>query len=167
MTTRAVGLPGPATRGIRVDRRAGSVDVLENALSFGRLAAILQATLDAAALHRRERLLDLGCGTGRLAVAATRLFAPAQALETLGIDATPAMVERARARAAREGCPARFEVGVAEALPAADASIGAVTSSYFFHHLPPDVKRQALREMWRVLAPGGRLVITITAARAA
>src|SRR5262249_38942620 len=34
-----------------------------------------------------------------------------------------------------------------------------VTSSYFFHHLPSDVKPQALREMWRVLAPGGRLVI--------
>jgi ubiquinone/menaquinone biosynthesis C-methylase UbiE len=77
-----------------------------------------------------------------------------------GIDATPGMIELARENARKANSPARFQIGVGESLPFADHSMDAVTSSYFFHHLPSDVKRQALREMWRVLAPGGRLVIT-------
>lgn len=145
----------PATRGLLVEGRCATVDPLENILSFGRQEAILQATLEAAELRDGESLVDVGCGTGKLAVAATRVTA-----DVLGIDATPGMIDLARERAAAAGSPARFEVGVGEALPLADGSVDAVTSSYFFHHLPPDVKRQALAEMWRVLAPGGRLVIT-------
>jgi ubiquinone/menaquinone biosynthesis C-methylase UbiE len=63
-------------------------------------------------------------------------------------------------RARGAGVAAEFQVGVAEALPLDDGAADAVTSSYFFHHLPPDVKPEALREMWRILKPGGRLVIT-------
>ena len=78
----------------------------------------------------------------------------------LGIDATPGIIDLAIERAHDAGVAAEFQVGIAEALPLADGAANAVTSSYFFHHLPSDVKPQALREMWRVLAPGGRLVIT-------
>lgn len=152
---------GPATRGIRVDGRVGSVDVLENWLSFGSLESILQATLAAAALRPGDRLVDVGCGTGKLAiVAAAYLQRAGGGGDALGVDATPGMIDLARQRAFRDGSAARFEVGVGEKLPVADASADAVTSSYFFHHLPADVKRQALREMWRALVPGGRLVVT-------
>jgi ubiquinone/menaquinone biosynthesis C-methylase UbiE len=154
LSDQATVLP-PATRGLLVEGRCATVDPLENLLSFGRQETILQATLDAAQLRAGQSLVDVGCGTGKLAVAATRTTS-----DVLGIDATPGMVELARDRATAAGSPARFEVGVGEALPLADGSVDAVTSSYFFHHLPPDVKRQALAEMWRVLAPGGRLVIT-------
>jgi ubiquinone/menaquinone biosynthesis C-methylase UbiE len=69
------------------------------------------------------------------------------------------MIDMARERGRALGSPARFRVGVAESLFFADGSFDAVTSSYFFHHLPSDVKRTALHEMWRVLKPDGRLVI--------
>lgn len=157
------GLPVPDTRGIRVDGRVRSVDILENLLSLGQQEAILQATLDAAALAPGDHLIDIGCGSGKLAVAAARAMAhqhSGASGSVLGIDATPGMVELARQSAAAVRCAARFQVGVAEALPLADGGANAVTSSYFFHHLPSDVKQTALREMWRVLAPGGRLVIT-------
>jgi ubiquinone/menaquinone biosynthesis C-methylase UbiE len=147
---------GPQTRGLRVDGRAGLVDTLENMISAGQQEDILRSTLDAAELRHGDVLVDIGCGSGKLVVAAARTHSgPA-----IGVDATPGMIVRARRRARREGVKADFREGVAEHLPFADGSVHAVTSSYFFHHLPSDLKVKALREMWRVLAPGGRLVIT-------
>ena len=158
---RRAATTGPRTRGVRVDGRANLVDALENMLSLGRRRAILAATLSAAELHPGDRLVDVGCGTGELVLRAALLGAGrSRAVDAIGIDATPGMIEIARRRARELHAAARFELAVAEALPLAEGSAQAVTSSFFFHHLPSDVKREALREMWRVLAPGGRLVIT-------
>ena len=153
---------GPRTRGIRVDGRVRQVDRLENMLSLGQQEAILEATLEAAELKPGESLVDIGCGTGKLAVAAAAMLGDKHGgtSHVLGIDATPGMIDLAIERAHDAGVAADFQVGIAEALPLADEATDAVTSSYFFHHLPSEVKPEALREMWRVLAPGGRLVIT-------
>jgi ubiquinone/menaquinone biosynthesis C-methylase UbiE len=145
---------GPITRGLRVDGRAEWVDLLESLLSFGRRRSILKATLDAGNLRAGDHLIDVGCGTGELA-----MLAACSHICVTGIDATPDMIEIARRNARALGSRAQFEVGVAEALPISDSAVDAVVSSFFFHHLPSEVKREALREMWRVLAPGGRLVI--------
>ena len=156
-----VGFQGPypaATSGILVERRARFVDLLENLLSAGQQEAILAATLDAASLGPGDHALDVGCGSGKLVVAAARTVGPSGI--AIGIDATPAMIDLATERARHTGVPARFEIGIAERLPFPNGSFQAVTSSYFFHHLPGEIKMEALREMWRVLAPGGRLVIT-------
>ena len=150
--------PDAATRGLLVEGRASIVDTLENLISAGRQEAILKATVDAAAIVLGDRLLDVGCGTGKLAIAAARRTGPQGFV--VGIDATPAMIDLAHERARRENSVAEFRVGVAERLPFADEEFQAVTSSYFFHHLPSDVKAEALAEMWRVLAPGGRLIVT-------
>lgn len=146
------------TRGLLVTGRAGIVDTLENLISGGQQDDILAATLSAALVGQGDHLVDVGCGTGKLAVAASRLVGAGGSV--VGIDATPEMIDLANSRAAHETSGARFRVGVAEHLPFADGSQDAVTSSYFFHHLPSDVKPLAMREMWRVLKPGGRLIIT-------
>lgn len=147
---------GPHTRGLRVDGRVRWVDLLEDCLSLGQRRRILAATLNAGELRPGDRLVDVGCGTGALVLMAARRGLR----DIIGIDATPGMIEIADRAARASGFRARFEVAVAEALPLPDESVDAVVSSFFFHHLPSDVKRDALREMWRVLAPGGRLVIS-------
>lgn len=147
---------GPQTRGIRVDRRVRSVDHLEDLITFGHRRAILQATLEAADIRRGERLVDVGCGTGELAIVARQ---DATIGPVIGIDATPGMIDLARKRAVHAGVAVDFRLATAEALPLPDGSADAITSTFLFHHLPSDLKREALREMWRVLAPGGRLII--------
>ncbi len=154
-------IAGPATLGIRVDGRQRSVDILENLISVGNLDAILRATLKAAVLRGGERLVDVGCGTGRLAItAAMHLIDDRPLGDIVGIDATPGMIAIARRRAHEAGVSIDFRVGAAEDLPLPDGFAHAVTSSYLFHHLPSEVKRAALLDMWRLLAPGGRLIIT-------
>lgn len=158
----SVARPGPFTRGVRVDGRVRAVDTLENILSGGNLERIINATLGAANLRSGDRLVDVGCGSGALAMRAATLRPDGKTLvgEVVGIDATPGMIDLARERAQAAGSTASFHVGTAEALPFADASVDALTNSYLFHHLPSDLKRQVLLEMWRVLKPGGRLVVT-------
>lgn len=104
-----------------------------------------------------QRVLEIGCGTGSLALAAAA--AVGEGGQVHGIDASPSMIERARAKAAREGRTIDFRVAVAEALPFADGSLDVVLASLMLHHLPLDVRRTAIGEAHRVLRPGGRLVV--------
>lgn len=105
-------------------------------------------------LQPGERVLDLGCGTGTLALAAKRAQ---PAASVTGLDADPEILARARAKAAEENAEIAFVEGIATELPFADASFDAVCSTLFFHHLGPDAKRTTARELVRVLVPGGRL----------
>jgi ubiquinone/menaquinone biosynthesis C-methylase UbiE len=110
--------------------------------------------LEAAALAPGARVLDLGTGTGELALLVKRLL-PAAAV--VGVDPDAKALARARAKAARAGLAIDFEQGYADALPFADGRFDAVVSSLVLHHLTHAAKGAALREVARVLAPGGSL----------
>ena len=107
-----------------------------------------------AGVGRGSRVLDLGCGTGTLAIMAKVGEPRAQ---VVGVDGDPAIVALAREKAARSGADIELREGLAYALPFADASFDRVVSSLVFHHLTTDDKRRALAECRRVLVPGGEL----------
>jgi ubiquinone/menaquinone biosynthesis C-methylase UbiE len=137
-------------------RWARLYDLGTTLLYFGQLAALHRTIVDLAGIRPGERILDVGCGPGRLAIVAGTAAAPGG--ETCGIDPAPEMVELARRRATRAGAPVRFEVGVIEALPFANDRFDVVLSSLMLHHLPDELKRRGLAEIHRVLRPAGRLV---------
>ena len=101
-------------------------------------------------------MLDVGCGTGTLAVAAAQA---APAVAVTGLDADPAILTKARRRSADAGLEIRFDEAMSDALPYPDESFDVVLSTLFFHHLPDDAKHQTAAELVRVLRPGGRLVV--------
>lgn len=107
-----------------------------------------------AAIEGNHRVLDIGCGTGTLVIAIKQRF---PAAEITGIDPDPKALARARQKAERAGVAVRFEQGFAGELPFGDGSFDRVLSSFMFHHLPAEQREKVLRQVRRVLAPGGSL----------
>ena len=106
--------------------------------------------VDLAAPRRGERVLDVGCGTGTLAVEIAGRGAAVS-----GVDADEAMLARARAKA-----PALdLRVAMAQDLPFPDDRFALVVSSLFFHHLRRDDKLAVFGELARVMRQGARLAI--------
>lgn len=99
-----------------------------------------------------SRLLDVGCGSGQLALMASK-----DGLDVTGADIASNLIERARARAQAEGLRVRFEEADAEALPFEDASFDVVVSLIAAMFAPrPDL---VARELLRVCAPGGTIAM--------
>nr|MDQ4040475.1 class I SAM-dependent methyltransferase [Actinomycetota bacterium] len=110
--------------------------------------------LDGLALQPGERVLDVGAGTATLAVELKRRCPGAT---VVGLDADPDVLAIARAKASQAGCELELVEGLSDALPFPDESFDAVVSTLFFHHLDGEAKRATLREVRRVLRPGGRM----------
>ena len=116
-----------------------------------------QRGLEWAAVRDGERVLEVAVGTG---LSFRRLLQQNPNGWTEGIDLTPAMLNRARRRAARSGIATyRLAPGDAYALDFPDATFDLVLNSYMFDMLPVDDFVPVLREFRRVLKPGGRLVM--------
>jgi len=147
--------PIPNTTGL-VLHRAFGYDLLVRLLSLGTERAYREKTLALAGLETGESVLDVGCGTGNLAIAAKRLVGPTGTVR--GIDASAEMIERARRKAKKAGVEVAFENAVVEKLPFPDTTFDVVLSTTMLHHLPDKARRQCLRESRRVLKPGGRLL---------
>lgn len=99
-----------------------------------------------------QRVLDIGCGTGTLAVLIKRLYPD---VEVAGLDPDPKALARARRKTGRAHISVRFDQGFSDSLPYPEASFDRVFSSFMFHHLPAAEKEQTLREARRVLKPAG------------
>jgi ubiquinone/menaquinone biosynthesis C-methylase UbiE len=158
MYHRHVKQSAPETHG-RTIRWAKLYDrlALWQILTLGRGVKVWKVMLDKAGLKPGDRVLDVGCGPGSLALKAKERVG--QAGEVIGIDASPEMIEVAQEKVQRASVQIDFRVEVVERLPFPDNSFDAVLSSLMMHHLPDDVKRQGLAEIRRVLKPGGCLVI--------
>jgi ubiquinone/menaquinone biosynthesis C-methylase UbiE len=148
------GTPTPGTKGLVLHSEARYYDLLAWLLTLGRERAFRERLVELARLEPGEAVLDVGCGTGSLAIAAKRRVGASGTVH--GIDASPEMIERAKRKAAKAGLDVVFQTAIVEALPFPDASFDAVLSTLMLHHLPRPVRRQCVREMRRVLKPGGR-----------
>jgi len=145
------------TRGRTLDHAAFIYDICEPILLLGKQAEYDKHIVSLLNLAGPDRILDLGCGTGVLTrMIADQLDGDAGG-EAVGIDAAAKMIAAARKKRASANC--RFEVMAAELLSFEDCIFDGVVSSLFFHHVQLDLKEKALREAFRVLKPGGRLII--------
>ena len=99
-------------------------------------------------------MLDLGCGTGTLAI---EMASRCPGLQIFGLDGDPEVLARAERKAVRAGVEITWQHGLATRLPFPDSSFDRAVSTLFFHHLATEDKVSAARELHRVLRPGGQL----------
>ncbi|MFD3707197.1 class I SAM-dependent methyltransferase [Nocardia sp. NPDC058658] len=119
---------------------------------LGRHRRLLAEFVTLSGARQGDNALDIGCGPGKLVRALGAVTGAA-----VGVDpsATAVAANSARDRAARH----RYVVGPAQELPLPDAEFDVVTCTFVMHHIPESRRDAAIAEMWRVLRPGGRLLL--------
>jgi ubiquinone/menaquinone biosynthesis C-methylase UbiE len=113
-----------------------------------------QVLIERAQLSAGQRVLDIGCGTGSLAIALQR--AQPQ-VEVTALDPDPRALGVAQRKAQRANAHVRFDRGFGDALPYAERTYDRVFSSFMLHHLERPQQQRLLAEVLRVLVPGGSL----------
>lgn len=156
-----MGLAQKLLVGHRHDHGAGGVithprayELFANAWFLGQRGRVFDRLVALSGAEPGEHVLDVGCGSGYF----SRRVAPAVGRDgsVVGIDPSQPMLDYATAHAP-DNCV--FRAAGAEDLPFADASFDLVVSSLAFHHIPVECRADAVREIFRVLRPGGRLFI--------
>ncbi len=147
-------------RGVEVERMFSAIapryDFLNRLLSAGRDRAWRRAAVAATALPQGGWLLDVCTGTADMALEAARQFPEAR---IVGVDFSRPMITLGATKVERARLADRIQLQVApaEALPFPDVSFDAVTVAFGLRNVPD--RQRGLRDMCRVLRPGGRAVI--------
>jgi ubiquinone/menaquinone biosynthesis C-methylase UbiE len=105
-----------------------------------------------AAMEDGQDVLDLGCGTGTLSILIRRAN---PGVNLTGCDADPAVLAKAEAKASSKGFTIGFDHAFSDALPYEEGKFDRVFSTLMFHHLEPAGKTATIKEILRVLKPGG------------
>ncbi len=159
--SRASKASAKETKGLVLNQgwRYDLMEWFHDTFSFrGKFRELRQRTANLARIQPGDAVLDVGCGTGTLALEVARRVGHTG--RVAGVDPGAEQIARARRSAARRHVPIEFQIGVIEQLPFPDQTFDVVLSTLMMHHLPKSLKRQGLAEIARVLKPGGRLVIT-------
>jgi ubiquinone/menaquinone biosynthesis C-methylase UbiE len=133
------------------DNRTDAWDELSRSTAFLEFRDAVWCTAHVAAT---DTVVDLGSGTGLLA-----LSVAARARRVIAVDVSAPMLDRLRRHAEAQGLSIDLVHGDMRRLPLPDESVDVVVSSYAFHHLVDDGKELVAAEAYRVLRPGGRVVV--------
>ncbi|MCY2928785.1 MAG: methyltransferase domain-containing protein [Planctomycetota bacterium] len=147
----------PATKGIVLHKAVAVYDWLSPPMLFYREGVINRRLADLLELQPGHQVLDVGCATGNTTLTIAGRLDGARGGLAVGLDASIEMVARARSKIRGRAC--RFDIAPAERLPYRDGVFDRAASTLFFHHLNLADKLTALREVARVLVPGGLFVI--------
>ena len=147
---------GPQTSGATI-HWASQYDLLTRLMGLGVNRPNSKLVIELAKIEPGDMILDVGCGTGNLTLTAKSYGGKNSAV--YGIDASPEMIDIARKNAQLQGLDVTFDIGLIEKIAFPDMSFDKVISRLVIHHLPDDLKKRGFAEIYRVLKPGGLLLI--------
>lgn len=130
-------------------------------MTLGREKKLRQMTIKLSRMMPGDKVLEIGCGTGTLTMAAKAQVGSSG--EVAGIDIAPEMVRQARNKATRKGIDVSIQEGSIASIPFPDDRFDVVICSFMIFHMPEDVRRKGFTEIYRVMKSGGHLFILDTA----
>jgi ubiquinone/menaquinone biosynthesis C-methylase UbiE len=141
----------------QMGRWARYYDLIMLLMTFGREKKLRQMTIRLAQVIPGDGVLEIGCGTGTLTLAAKAKVGPSG--EVFGIDIASEMVAAASRKAAQKGADVNFQVGSIANIPFPDNRFDVVLCSFMIFHMPEQVRMKGFSEIRRVLKPGGHYCI--------
>ena len=124
---------------------------------LGRERALRETTVNLAQVKPGDSLLEIGCGTGSLTLAAKRRAGPSG--KAFGLDLIPGMIELSRRKAAKANEEIAFQVGGIDDIPFPESQFDVVMCSLMIFLMSEKTRRKGLAEIYRVLKPQGRLLV--------
>jgi ubiquinone/menaquinone biosynthesis C-methylase UbiE len=141
----------------QMEQMVNSYDSYMKKITLGREQALRQMTVNLAQVKPGDCVLEVGCGTGTLTLAAKRQAGPSG--KVFGIDVIPGMVEVSQRKAAQANLDVTFQSGSIDDIPFPANQFDVVMCSFMIFHMSEGVRRKGIAEIYRVLKPQGRLLV--------
>jgi ubiquinone/menaquinone biosynthesis C-methylase UbiE len=141
----------------QMEQMAPSYDSYMRKMTFGRERTLREMTVRLAQVKPGDCVLEVGCGTGTLTLAAKRQAGPSG--KAYGIDIIPVMIELSQHKAAEANEDVAFQLGAIDDIPFPANQFDVVMCSFMIFHMSEDTRRKGIAEIYRVLKPQGRLLV--------
>ena len=140
-----------------MEQMINSYDTYMKRVTLGREQALRKMTVDLAQVKPGDCVLEVGCGTGSLTLAAKRQAGPSG--KVFGIDTLPGMIEFSQRKAAQAKVDITFQLGSIDDIPFPANQFDVVMCSFMIFHMSDPVRQKGMAEIYRVLKPQGGLLI--------
>jgi ubiquinone/menaquinone biosynthesis C-methylase UbiE len=140
-----------------MEKMVSTYDTYMRRVTLGREHILRDMTVDLAQVKPGDDVLEVGCGTGTLTLAAKRKAGTSG--KVCGIDVLPGMIENSQQKAAAANLDVTFQLGSIDAIPFPDSQFDAVMCSFMIFHMSETVRRKGISEIYRVLKPGGHWMV--------
>jgi ubiquinone/menaquinone biosynthesis C-methylase UbiE len=140
-----------------MEKMVPSYDSYMRKITFGRERTLRETTVNLAQVKPGDCILEVGCGTGTLTLAAKRRTGPSG--KAFGIDVIPGMIEVSQRKAAQANEDVTFQLGSIDDIPFSENVFDVVMCSFMIFHMSEDTRRKGIAEIYRVLKPKGRLLV--------
>jgi ubiquinone/menaquinone biosynthesis C-methylase UbiE len=141
----------------QMEKMVTSYDSYMRIMTFGRERTLRAITVSLAQVKPGDCVLEVGCGTGTLTLAAKRQAGPSG--KVFGIDIIPGMIELSQRKAAQANEDITFQLGSIDNIPFPADQFDVVMCSFMIFHMSEMMRRKGIAEIYRVLKPQGRLLI--------
>jgi ubiquinone/menaquinone biosynthesis C-methylase UbiE len=142
---------------VQMEKMVDTYDSYMKKATFGREHILRQMTVELAGVKAGDTVLEVGCATGTLTLAAKQAAGPSG--KVFGIDIIPGMIEASQRKAAQANVEITFKLGSIDSIPFPDDHFDEVMCSFMIFHMSDETRRNGIAEIQRVLKPGGRLLL--------
>jgi ubiquinone/menaquinone biosynthesis C-methylase UbiE len=145
----------------QMEKMVPTYDSFMKKTTLGRESALRETTVTLAGVKPGDSVLEIGCGTGTLTLAAKQKAGSSG--KVYGIDVIPGMIETSQRKAAAANLDVTFQEGSINDIPFSENQFDIVMCSFMIFHMSEGVRRKGFTEIYRVLKPNGRLLIVDSA----